>query len=353
MKKFLTLFLIGTLAWGVRAQDARYSQFNMSPMRLNPAMTGVFEGSLRVYGNYRSQWAGIFGKNAFQTYGVGADYRMMAHKNDLWGIGLTVLNDKAGSLGLSHLEAQLSFSYQKMLGRPKAWKKGNKFLCAGAQMGFGQRSFDLSAAQTASQFNGDGFDPNLANGEGSSLRNNKTLVDMSAGVMWYGVYGPRRSFYAGLSAAHLSQPDVSLLSGRRDPLYMRWTIHAGGEMQLGRYKRSKSPLSLLPGLVVMGQGPSMEINMGTGLKFQKAKDDVAFRIGAWFRLVNSFRSGAPGGESFIASTGIDLKNVQIALSYDTNVSALSQVSQGRGALELHLMYINPNRGPRNNGCPSF
>jgi type IX secretion system PorP/SprF family membrane protein len=353
MKKLFTLFLCGSLAWSIQAQDARYSQFYMNPLRLNPAMTGVFEGSLRVYGNYRSQWAGIFGKNAFTTYSVGADYRLLGRKNDFCGVGLTVLNDKAGSLGLSHLEAQVSFSYQKMLGRPKAWKKGNKFLCAGAQMGFGQRSFDLSAAQTSSQFNGDGFDPNLANGEGGGLRNNKTLVDMSAGVMWYGVYGPRRSFYAGASAAHLSQPDVSLISGRRDPLYMRWTLHTGGELQLGRYKRNKSPLSLVPGLVVMGQGPSMEINMGTSLKFQKERDDVAFRLGGWFRLVNSFRSGAPGGESFIATTGIDLKNVQIALSYDTNVSALSPISQGRGALELHLMYINPNKGSRNFGCPTF
>lgn len=352
MKKIFTLSFVILLVWSAQAQDARFSQFYMNPLRLNPAMTGVFEGKFRAFANYRSQWAGILGKNGFKTYSVGGDYRLLGPKNDFWGIGLNVLNDRAGSIGFGQLEAQASFSYQKMLGRPKAWKKGSKFLCAGIQTGFGQRGIDLTTAQTSQQFDGDGFNGNLATGENSNLRNNRTFVDLSAGLMWYAVYGPRRSFYAGASAAHLNQPDVAMVGNRRESLYMRWTLHTGGEVHLARYKR-KSPLSLVPGLIVMGQGPSMEINMGTSLKFQKDRDDIAFRLGGWFRMVNDFNSGAPRGESFIISTAVDFNNVQIGLSYDTNVSALRPVSQGRGAFELAVLYVNPKKGQKDQGCPAF
>jgi hypothetical protein len=47
------------------AQDPGFSQFFASPLTLNPALTGKFNGVLRVAGNYRNQWPAI--NNAFIT----------------------------------------------------------------------------------------------------------------------------------------------------------------------------------------------------------------------------------------------------------------------------------------------
>ncbi|MES1226414.1 MAG: type IX secretion system membrane protein PorP/SprF, partial [Bacteroidota bacterium] len=48
--------LLGTAAL---AQDPNFSQFFASPLTLNPALTGKFDGVYRVAGNYRNQWPTI------------------------------------------------------------------------------------------------------------------------------------------------------------------------------------------------------------------------------------------------------------------------------------------------------
>jgi hypothetical protein len=67
MKKLLlTVTICGALITAVSAQDPNFSQFFASPLTLNPALTGKFDGVYRVAGNYRNQWPTIY--NAFTTY---------------------------------------------------------------------------------------------------------------------------------------------------------------------------------------------------------------------------------------------------------------------------------------------
>jgi len=55
MKKLLfTVIFCGVLACASFAQDANFSQFFASPLTLNPALTGKFDGLYRVVGNYRN-----------------------------------------------------------------------------------------------------------------------------------------------------------------------------------------------------------------------------------------------------------------------------------------------------------
>ena len=77
MKKFRLIFLIGYLflLGKISAQDPHFSQFFSSPLTLNPAFTGKFDGSLRVMGNYRNQWPTI--NNAFTTGTVAADFHIL------------------------------------------------------------------------------------------------------------------------------------------------------------------------------------------------------------------------------------------------------------------------------------
>ena len=55
------IILIVTLSLGssLAAQDIHNSLFNMSPLSLNPALTGAFEGTARIGGIYRAQDFGI------------------------------------------------------------------------------------------------------------------------------------------------------------------------------------------------------------------------------------------------------------------------------------------------------
>jgi len=57
MKKLLlTLLLFPGIVSVSLAQDPNFSQFFASPLTLNPALTGKFDGNFRLAGNYRNQW---------------------------------------------------------------------------------------------------------------------------------------------------------------------------------------------------------------------------------------------------------------------------------------------------------
>src|SRR5690242_16348712 len=77
-----------------RAQDPGFSQFFASPLTLNPALTGKFNGVVRVAGNYRNQWPTI--NNAFITSTISVDAPILTGRlpeNDTWGIGLMAMTD--------------------------------------------------------------------------------------------------------------------------------------------------------------------------------------------------------------------------------------------------------------------
>ena len=72
MKKIFTLSVTVMLAFSVVAQDPNFSQFFASPLTLNPALTGKFDGDFRVAGNYRNQWPAF--NNAYTTSTLSLDF---------------------------------------------------------------------------------------------------------------------------------------------------------------------------------------------------------------------------------------------------------------------------------------
>ena len=89
----------------LKAQDAQFTQFYAAPMYLNPAFTGVTYEH-RFVANYRNQWPGI--KRAYQTYMASYDYNMSDINS---GIGITVMQDRAGTAGLTHTQFGTNYAY--------------------------------------------------------------------------------------------------------------------------------------------------------------------------------------------------------------------------------------------------
>src|SRR6266516_4793846 len=98
MKKLLsTLVICVALVMVSIAQDPNFSQFFASPLTLNPALTGKFDGVYRIAINYRNQWPTIF--NAFRTYTVSADMGILKNRipeYDQFGVGVIGFADEAG-----------------------------------------------------------------------------------------------------------------------------------------------------------------------------------------------------------------------------------------------------------------
>jgi hypothetical protein len=75
MRKLFLTFLILISVLSLKAQDPNFSQFFASPLTLNPALTGKFDGVFRIAGNYRNQWPTI--NNAFTTATVNGPLSIM------------------------------------------------------------------------------------------------------------------------------------------------------------------------------------------------------------------------------------------------------------------------------------
>ncbi|MGH2553361.1 MAG: type IX secretion system membrane protein PorP/SprF, partial [Chitinophagaceae bacterium] len=115
MKKiFSTLITCVVLVSVSTAQDPNFSQFFASPMTLNPALTGKFDGVYRVAGNFRNQWPTI--NNAYVTKTASIDFGILKNRLpeiDQLGIGILGVTDNAGDGVLVTNYAGLSLAYHK------------------------------------------------------------------------------------------------------------------------------------------------------------------------------------------------------------------------------------------------
>ena len=110
MKKIVILSLVMSIVTGpfLFGQDIHFSQFYMSPLNLNPALTGVMNCNQRFVANYRNQWASVLGSSSFNTYSASYDRKIPVGQYDYFGVGGTLWGDVAGDADFQTLQARLS-----------------------------------------------------------------------------------------------------------------------------------------------------------------------------------------------------------------------------------------------------
>jgi type IX secretion system PorP/SprF family membrane protein len=338
------LLLLAFQVSTVKAQDPHFSQFNAAPLQINPAMAGIYEGQFRVGFNHRDQWGSVLGPVPFKTTAVNFDFRVYAFKQDYFSIGLSLLSDQAGEARYGMTQGHFTTSFMKKIfgGRGARF---DQYLVAGAQFGFGQQGINWNTLQFARQFDGQAFDPNLPNGEFTADQS-QMYGDLNAGLMWYGLFGKNRSAYGGVAFHHVNRPNISFYGTSSDAIYLKYTLHGGGEVPINR------GLTFMPSAMIQRQGPSFQTVAGGTLRFSTREwDEFAMRVGSHVRVAGS-ETGAVS-DAIILSTGIEWHDWMIGFSFDTNVSSLSAVSGGRGAFELALTYINPPARRKGLFCPRF
>ncbi len=301
-------------------------------MTLNPAMTGVMNCKMRVTANYRNQWSSVLRSDAYRTYAVGFDMRQPVGRYDYFGFGAQFWGDQVGSSSFGTLKGKLSGSYAKRLGGSRT---SSHFISVGADLGVAQRSVDLLALYYGNQWDGgSSYDPSLPSNETFDL-DNYIFLDMAAGLMYFNTFDEDNSLYFGLAFNHLNRANQSFLSTENESLYSKFTIHGGAELMLS------NRLGVVPNAVVLLQGPSMEINAGTAVKFllSNPRNDTyqALQIGAWVRISNTFDRSVLA-DAAILHARFDFEQFALGLSYDVNISDLKPASNRNGSLELALQY---------------
>ncbi len=315
--KFLIVVgcLFGTLL--ANAQDHIYSQFFNSPVYLNPALNGQFEGDLRMNLIYRNQWSSLPGNLSYLTASI--DYNIPRFGG---GVGLMFNRSSEGT----------SYYTKNSVAGIYSYSVGSEsfVLSFGLQAGITNRQVDYSKLVFADQ-----IDPRLGYIANSSTLgeapayNNRYYFDAGAGVNL--VAG---NFMIGSALQHINKPDESF-TGTPSPLPMRLTAHASYKFNLDRgeiYDESEKSY-IIPSVVFYKQSYANTISMGMQYKRR------SINAGLWYRT-----GGQGSPNAVVISLIFDLfinkdtgEKIRFGLSHDASTSKLGY-SNTSGTTEGSLSY---------------
>ena len=312
----------------LKAQDIHLTQYYFSPLNLNPAYTGLFDGDYRIVANHRSQWAAVM-DNQFLTSGVSYDQNFHIYQHQ-FAAGINFVHDQSGLGVLQQNKLELAVSYKKSF-------KGHLFH-GGLQMGMLHKGIDMNKYLYPLQFNMDvgSFDNNQSNMQ-NFTKQNIYLFDFNLGLAWSKVINDKITAEVGASFFHLNTPTESFL-GNNNSFPVRKVLDAKV------YYLFNNRWKIIPNLLFMHQNKAQELVWGALARFKVAPNKYNL-----FDVFGGFTSRNGFGRNYDAMAiifGGKVKEYQLGISYDINMSELSSVTHYRGGFELSLIYIAKNTKPK-------
>jgi len=333
MRKISLLIFAAFISVCTYAQDPHFSQFFASPLTLNPAFTGKFDGQWRLAVNHRDQWPSI--PKAYVTTSGSFDFSIMKDKlpaGDVFGIGISGLSDASANDQLKLNYGSLSLSYHKALD-----EDGYNTIGAGFQGTYSSLTLDEGKLTFEDMLRQNGFTGArtdfLTNG------NNHNYFDVNAGILFSGSSNGINNYYAGVSVYHVNRPKV----GFKEQNYLlanRITLHGGGSVPVA------DALTLNASFIYQSQSKASETTLGGALAYNLNKDDAnpsSIFIGSWLRL----------NDALIPYVGLEVGGLRIGASYDVNISSLKTATASRGGSEFSLIYIKRKSESKGIPCPRF
>ncbi len=337
MRKAFFILMVFSVALGpkAKAQDPHFSQFFASPLTLNPALTGRFDGEIRVAGNYRNQWPSI--NRAFTTTTVGLDMAVaqsLLPEEDRLALGILAFTDQQADGALKNTYYALSAAYHKGLD-----EDGFHSITIGFQGTYAQKRLNTEKLTFEDQLRGDGF-TGITNEVFDARQINVNYIDLNAGLLFSGVTASDISYYLGASVYHINRPYESFRGGKYQ-LAQRYSIHAGGYYQVGQ------TTILHASALYQTQAGARETILGAAIGFNLNDDwdysPTNFYAGTWYRI----------GDALIPYIGLEYGTMRFGASYDVTTSQLSSVNSARGGFELSLLYIFRRDDRPKLNCPKF
>lgn len=338
-KNIVSLLLIVSLFSELSAQDPNFSQFFASPLTLNPALTGKFDGLFRVAGNYRNQWPTI--NNAFTTATVSADFHLLREglpDIDRWGFGVLGFTDKNGNGALTNNYLSVSTAYHKGLD-----ENGYHQIGVGFQGTYSDKRLDVTVLDFEDELTALGF-TGVTNEVFNQNDLNVRYFDMNAGVLYNGSTNGYNNFYLGASMYHINRPKETFQGGQ---FYLpsRTTLQAGGRIPMGQFNAlhfsTNYSFQANANNFVFGGAYALNLNYDD-------IDPVNLYMGLWSRFNNVT-------DAIIPYIGLEFGDFHLGASYDMNISSLNTASNTRGGAEISLIYTKKpvNRDLKKLNCPIF
>ncbi|MEJ7829385.1 MAG: PorP/SprF family type IX secretion system membrane protein [Segetibacter sp.] len=335
MRKVFLIILFLCVLTKTYSQDPHFSQFFSSPLTLNPAFTGKFDGDLRMAGDYRNQWPTF--NRAFTTTTLSVDFPIIGSSiafNDTWGVGVMAYSDQSANSALKLNYLTVSTAFHKGLD-----EDGYHQIGAGFQATYSNMLLNVTNLKFEDQLTPFGFTGTTTEiFNYSNLKNN--YFDVNAGVLYTGSTSDNNNYYAGFSMYHLTRPQHHF-TGTFFLLNTRTTFHAGGYFPAG------SGTLHLSGLYST-QAKASETVIGGALQLSVADNidrPTSLYLGSWMRL----------NDALIPYIGLEFNDFRLGMTYDVNISSLKPASQARGGTEISLIYTRRRSAEKGKTvpCPKF
>jgi type IX secretion system PorP/SprF family membrane protein len=333
MRKYLLIAICVMVAGTVKAQDPHFSQFFASPLTLNPAFTGKFDGTWRLAANHRDQWPSV--PKAYVTTSASFDFPIMQKRipeNDVFGVGISGVSDASANSQLKLNYGSLSLSYHKALD-----ENGYNTIGAGFQGTYSSMNLDISKLTFEDMLTQNGFTGTtsdiLTNG------NNQSYFDVNAGLLYSGSTNGENNFYLGASMYHINRPKVSF-KDKNWFLGGRVTLHGGGTFFLS------DVVSVSTSVIHQIQNKASETTLGAAIGLNANNDNANptnVYIGTWMRI----------NDALIPYIGLEFGSLRIGASYDVNISSLKAATANRGGSEFSIIYIKRPTESKGIPCPRF
>src|SRR5690554_484432 len=348
MTKTLLLVTILLISIGLKghAQDIHFSQFWNSPLLQNPSFAGKIDGEMRAIINHRSQWGGVT-SNPYKTFGAHFDMRFdQSSKDNYFAGGITMYTDVAGASKMRTTMANLTATYHLKI-------NDRSYISAGLQGGINQKNINEDDLRFDNQFDGFGHNPGINSNEDlTSLSELKPSVSAGISYMWSNHFtrttasrgGKKKSLNIGLAVHHLNSPNYQF----SNPEKLGFKYIANFEATF----KINSRLTIQPATFLGLQNQATDFVFGSLFNYalKKASHITNYNQSASIGFGGYFRYG----DAVIPTVQIQWASFELGLSYDVNLSQLTQASNGRGGFEISLKYI-PQRSAhgRRSSASSF
>jgi len=330
--KRLLLFYFGFAGSVIFAQDIHFTQSQQTPMLINPAATGMFNGWERITANHKNQWVNSGTK--FFTTSLAADMNFFKPKRGSkahMGFGIQLYNDIGGDSKFGTKQALFNLSAIVPIAEMH-------LLSAGLQFGLGQRTGDLTNLIFPNQFDGEVLDPTINSMEYNNLVS-FIYPDVSAGFLYR--FGNHKvgftrdnatEFVLGGAFFHVNSPEMNYRIGFKEQLYSKVVIHssflkdfegssAGIEVYFNQYFQGPHAETLF--------GALLRYRLSSGSKTTGLSRDAYFMIGCSMRL----------NDAVSPLLYLQFSSFKLGLSYDITISQFGQASRA-GGLEFSLQFAN-------------
>jgi type IX secretion system PorP/SprF family membrane protein len=324
MKNFYTLLIALCFGGACAAQDFTFSQFYEQPLLRNPALSGLFNGDLRVSMAYRDQWGSI--TVPYRTTSLSIENKMPVGKaDDILTLGLQMSMDGAGDVRLKRTQILPSINFHKSLSADN-----DTYLSLAFMGGPVSSQFDPTQLKMGDQYHGNGYDPSSTSMQ-PIRANGYSYWDLSTGLCFSTVFDKRIRFYVAAGLSHFTKPTIhSVTTVEESFLDPKLSLNLGINGKVGDrghliafadYYTQTGVRQTLAGLMY-----GMDL---TTEDLDEAQEPAAtFYIGSFLRW----------NDAVIPVVKMEVNHMSFGVSYDVNVSKLNVASNWRGGLELSATY---------------